>query len=149
MKKISYLTLILSAFCFLTNCSTPKSTAEVKVTSNSGYDILGTESIGYGKNRDAAIENAKEQAFTNLLFRGIPGSSHNRAMVGNETSSKNQHKDYFDDFFNKKGYNKFVRSCSEGQYSRKDKSIKCNISINVKALRTDLEQNNIIRGFGL
>jgi len=106
MKKISYLTLILSAFCFLTNCSTPKSTAEVKVTSNSGYDILGTESIGYGKNRDAAIENAKEQAFTNLLFRGIPGSSHNRAMVGNETSSKNQHKDYFDDFFNKKGYNK-------------------------------------------
>ena len=81
MKKISYLTLILSAFCFLTNCSTPKSTAEVKVTSNSGYDILGTESIGYGKNRDAAIENSKEQSFNNLLFRGIPGSSHNRAML--------------------------------------------------------------------
>ena len=149
MKKFTYLVLMLSTICFLTNCSAPKSTAEVKATSNEGYDMLGTESIGYGKNREAAIDHAKEQAFINLLFRGIPGSSHNRAMVGNETSSRSQHKEYFDDFFNKKGYNRFVMNCSQGPFSKKDKSIKCNISINVKALRVDLEQNGVIRGFGL
>jgi hypothetical protein len=149
MKK-DILKLILASF-MLTACgSTAPTTAEVKST----VQKIGTITIvakGYGKKEEIALAHSKEQAFINLLFRGIPNTSYdNGGMAGNETEARASHKAYFKDFFEKNGLDKFVVNTRQIQpFSKKNKSVKCEITINTKSLRNDLTQNGVIRGFGL
>ena len=146
-----YINLILIISIMMWGCgSTAPTTGETtKSVERSGQITITAK--GYGKKEAVALNHAKEQAFINLLFRGIPNTSYsNGGMVGNEQSARSKHADYFKDFFEKNGLDKFIIKTRQVElFSKKDKSVKCDITINTKSLRNDLTQNGVIRGFGL
>jgi len=122
-------------------------TGEVQKSSEK-VGILVLNAKGYGTSQVEATDHAKEQAFINLFFRGIPNTSYSKAMVGNEETAKKEYKRYFKDFFKDKGFNKFIGNTSITKaYNKKTKSIECDITINIKALRSNLEENGVIKGF--
>lgn len=130
--------------------STAPTTGETtKSVERSGQITISAK--GYGKKEAVALNHAKEQAFVNLLFRGIPNTSFsNGGMIGNEQSARGRNPEYFEDFFENNGLEKFVIKTRQTElFSKKDKSVKCDITINTKSLRNDLVQNGVIRGFGL
>lgn len=107
--------------------------------------------IGDGSNQKA-LESAEKKAFDVLLFRGVPGSPERLAMVGsNEIDEKAKNSAYFDRFFTEKRYKSFVMAAIPTSAAYKESGAKksaFDIKVNTAALRTDLEQNNIIRKFG-
>lgn len=145
-----YLNLMLIMTIMWGCGSTAPTTGETtKSVERAGTIIISSK--GYGKKEASAINHAKEQAFINLLFRGIPNTSYsNGGMVGNEQSARSRNPEYFEDFFENNGLDKFVIKTRQTElFSKKDKSVKCDITINTKSLRNDLTQNGVIRGFGL
>ena len=145
-----YISLILVTGIMMWSCgSTAPTTGEVsKSVERSGQIIINAK--GYGKKEADAISHAKEQAFINLLFRGVPNTSYsNGGMIGNEQSARSKNKRYFEDFFEKGGMDKFIIKTRQLElFSKKDKSVKCEITINTESLRNYLTQNGVIRGFG-
>ena len=148
MRKYINLILVVALMC---SCgSTSPTTGETtKSVERSGQITITAK--GYGKKEAVALNHAKEQAFVNLLFRGIPNTSFsNGGMIGNEQEAKSKNPSYFKDFFEKGGLNKFVIKTRQVElFSKKDKSVKCQITINTESLRNDLTQNRVISTFGL
>ena len=146
-----HLNLMLAMAIIMWGCGSTAPTTGETTKSAESIGTMTISSKGYGKKEDLAINHAKEQAFINLLFRGIPNTSYsNGGMVGNEKSARSKHADYFKDFFENNGLDKFIIKTRQVElFSKKDKSIKCDITINTKSLRNDLTQNGVIRGFGL
>ena len=146
-----YINLILVISIMMWGCGTtaPTTGETTKSVERSGSITISAK--GYGKKEALALNHAKEQAFINLLFRGIPNTSYsNGGMIGNEQSARNKNPDYFKDFFEKNGLNKFIIKTRQVElFSKKGKSVKCEITINTESLRNDLVQNRVIRGFGL
>jgi len=145
-----YINLILIISIMMWGCgSTAPTTGETtKSVERSGQITITAK--GYGKKEAVALNHAKEQAFVNLLFRGIPNTSFsNGGMIGNEQEAKSKNPAYFKDFFENGGLNKFVIKTRQVElFSKKDKSVKCDITINTESLRNDLTQNRVIRTFG-
>lgn len=117
-------------------------------------DEAGTitlNSKGFGKNDNAAVLDAQENAFNIILFKGIPGTEMNVPLIENENSAKAKFEEYFNVFFKNGFYHKFLMSSalSEAPYKvKRGKACSVDLKINFNALRIDLEQNNIIRKFG-
>ncbi len=147
MKK--YLIILISSI-FIYGCgSTLPTTGEVKKSAEN-IDTLTLNVKGYGKSEDEAKNHAKNQAFSNLLFRGVPNSSYSKAMVGNEDRSRKSNKSFYKNFFDKMDLNKFITDINiTKNYNKKDKSIICDITINIKSLRAHLIDNKILREWGL
>jgi len=143
--------LLYGIVIFLTySCAPVMSTAEVKKISENSNGLLKLKVVGYGKTKLKAIEEGKMQAFKMLLFYGIPSSSLSKGIAGNESELKEKHKDYFKKLLEQKGAYSFITNFKEtSDYSKKEDKIECVIEINVKSLKADLEQNNVIRRFGL
>ena len=153
MKYLIYIFLFLSC----THCS-PKllvPTAEVNFIGKDNQGTINLRSIGYAEkwdNLEDAKTDAEENAFNSILFRGIPGTDVENAMIGlNEQEIKSKHSDYFKSFFVDKRYKTFLMSSnpitpitSKNGY----KKITVDLKINIQSLRRDLEQNKVIRGFG-
>ncbi len=128
-------------------------TAEVNYLSSKEGTIT-MRAIGNGLNSEDAINDAEKNAINVLLFRGLPESEQKVALIEtNEDEVTNTHKDYFTKFYKEKRYRTFVMSSIQTTELIKKKggkkSITVDIKINLVALRKDLEQNNIIRRFGL
>jgi len=97
--------------------------------------------------------DGERQAFKDLFFRGYPTSQQKTPMIGvNESALTQQHKAYFDRFFGMtelgdNRYRSFVISSKPiGKFS--DNQLTMDVTIHLRALRVDLEQNGIIRRFG-
>lgn len=131
-------------------------------------DILTLRVLGYGANENEAIEDAQRRAMETLFFRGIPNSNISKPLIGyNENELKQRYNTYFKEFF---GYKRFLTFITETIFvgGNKQKVIATKIDkkkgskedmidalvvavdvlINVKPLRKDLEQKNVIRKFG-
>lgn len=152
---ITILTLISLMVLFTTNsCSTSKSLPSAEVNYISGIDgNITMRAIGTGKSEGEAISDAIFNAFDVLFFRGLPQSEQKNALVGiNENEERAKQKDYFDVFY-KSRYKTFITSSFPSsdliKYSGGKKSIAIDVTINLVALRKDLEAHNIIRKFGL
>tara|TARA_Y100000589_G_scaffold137975_1_gene132062 strand:- start:1330 stop:1803 length:474 start_codon:yes stop_codon:yes gene_type:complete len=147
IKKIIYASICIF---ILSSCGSTKvlpTTGEVKKSSET-VGVLVLNAKGYGTSQSEALDHAKEQAFTNLFFRGVSNTSYAKAMIGNEEESKKAHKRFFKEFFKNKGFNKFISNTDITKaYNKKTKSIECNISININSLRSNLEENGVISGF--
>ena len=145
-----YINLILVITILMWGCGTtaPTTGETTKSVERSGSITISAK--GYGKKEALALNHAKEQAFINLLFRGIPNTSFsNGGMIGNEQSARNNNPDYFKVLFEENGMDKFIIKTRQVElFSKKDKSVKCDITINTESLRNDLTQNNVIRTFG-
>ena len=143
----------LLAICLLFACVSAKKTGETLYAGNSESGTILLKSSGYGVLKGAAIQNAEINAFNNLIFRGIPGSQYSLPMIENEQQAKSDFKNYFTNLYEQKRYKAFLLStASETDLSlnlSREKTISIETKINVNALRRDMEQNGVIRKFGL
>lgn len=107
---------------------------------------------GYGPTKPQSISNAEANAFSTLIFKGLPGSQQQLPMLPDESASRKKHSEYFDQFF-KGGYKPFMMlSESQSAYAagrRGRNNITQRVKINVDALRREFEQRGITRKFGL
>jgi hypothetical protein len=117
--------------------------------------LIWVKADGFGKKQQHAIEDAQYRAFEIMMFSGIPGTALNVPLIENESETKSKYKSYFNEL--KEGrFKDFITNSNVisafVKVKRKDKGAK-NITvqteINYKALRIDLEQNQVIRKFGL
>lgn len=122
-----------------------------------GTPAVGTISIiitGLGRNKQLSIKNGISNGFYALLFRGIPGSQYELPMIPNEAEGKNNPvvKSLLDG-----GYNSFLidaKTVEADKKKKRDDGMKGmmtenTITINCDALRRYLEQNKVIRKFGI
>lgn len=147
LKGILYsLVILLGIFA----CSTPqKLTGETSYAGESEKGTILLDAYGYGSTKSAALDNAHVNAFKNLLFKGIPGSFQYNALVGkNPLTVEKNNKAFFDDFFESKTYEQFIVNKQENGRLNAGK-LKTQLKINVNTLRSFLEQNKVIRKFGL
>lgn len=107
---------------------------------------------GYGKSEADAVADAGRYAVEQLLFRGVPNSNQRNPLIGtDESTAKKQYKTYIDDFFNNERYLTFLTLTTPID-SGKDRGTywtEADITINLRALRMDMEQAGVIRKFGL
>lgn len=141
MKK-TYIILILGLIILSPNIS---------LNAQNAKGLIIVESDGYGKNKQLAIEDAQYKAFEIIMFKGIAGTDLNVPLISNETEAKSKFKKYFEEL-RKSRFKGFITNTNvTSEFVKKTKGTK-NISIqteiNYKALRIDLEQNQIIRKFG-
>lgn len=121
--------------------------------------VSGTYQVkvwSYSKKPETAIEQAKKNAVHGIIFRGFPQRDR---IKGQPALSRNpnlemEHEDFFRDFFATGGkYLKFVSLVNNGsigpgdriKISKKEYKIGVIISVNVSALRKDLEAAGIIK----
>ena len=151
-SKKNLLSILFILFSFISNAQKSDTSGEVNFVS----EIDGTvtvRAIGYGSNMEKAKSEAELKAIEIILFRGLPESSQNTGHLEKgifESNFKNT--EYFENFYGKKGYKNFIMSSIPTTKLIKNKggkkSLGVDIKINSSALRTDLEQNKIIRKFG-
>ena len=132
-----------------------------------GYEMtcLGVGSEGsnllkvysYGKTYDKSVEQAKHDAVHGILFKGIVGSNgcaNQPAIVKPQEQVANQA--FFDEFFKKGEYLRFVNISNDGSVSGADRlkvgsmyKIGVTVSVQKDALRKYLEQAGVIKPLGV
>lgn len=110
--------------------------------------IITVKSSGAGKSAEQAKRAAEKSAISTLLFRGFPESSQKAPLVGyQEEEITGKHSRYFRQLYKQERYLSFLTS-SQPVSRYANKALTVEVSINLRALRTDLEENGIIRKFG-
>lgn len=99
------------------------------------------------KKKDA-IAQAIKDAYFQILFRGIPGSKENKkALLGTDENAMNNNRQYYDNMINEGRLYSFITYSALSYYKKKEAVVK--LSVNIQALVSDLERNNLYRRFGL
>lgn len=149
MLNIKY--ILVTLFLFI---STNELYAQyhVKVL-GSKNDIVSMRCIGFGKKALSASIDAELSAIKTILFVGANGTQYNTPLIVEEKSVvENKFKSFFSTFYNE-GYKSFIESSVVtvpfGKNSLKQKCITLDVKIKVSQLRKYLENNDIIRKFGL
>jgi len=109
--------------------------------------------VGYGKNAKKASADAEIQVMKAIIFHGVPDSQQSVPMVSEtESASYSAHKNFWNVFWNGDYQRLISRSVivrKFGKDENKQKSIALEVTVNVRALRQELERNGVIRKFGL
>ncbi len=111
----------------------------------------------YSKKPTVAINQAKKNAVHGIIFKGFsgkPGIPGQKALA--TPAIEQEKKDFFDNFFSDKGnYNRFVTESGDGSVAAEDRmkvgkqyKIGVVVSVNVSALRKELEDAGVIKGLG-
>ena len=143
-----YTTILLSSACSKKPVIFPIVT--MALPNNEESTIL-IRSSGTGKNITAAVDDAERKAFNTLLFYGYPSSVQSRPLIDNKADAIQKNPTYFNDFFDKKTYKNFIvysNNFMNEQKSQNTYYLVRQLKINLRILRTDLENNGIIRKFG-
>jgi hypothetical protein len=113
-----------------------------------GNGAVTVRSSGVGNTQEKAQIAAEQNAFNTLLFRGFPESSQKIPLIGyDEAGIVGQYGGYFDLLYGQRRYRTFViHSRPIDRYAKKQQTVE--LTINLNALRSDLEQNGVIRKFG-
>ena len=128
-----------------------------------GTGIEGTYQVKawtYSKNVETATEQGKKNAIHGIIFKGFGdngGVKGQKPIVIDPNSQENK-KDYWEAFFKTNGgkYMKFVTLANNGQIaagdrikiSKKEYKIGVVVSVNVSALRKQLEADGIVEALG-
>lgn len=125
----------------------------VKYVSSDG-DLVKMRCVGYAKKAKEAVVDAELSAVKVVLFQGVSGEPRFQSPLISTTEREavRGNKKYFKDFYDG-GYRRFVVSSEILSRLKKDasrrKSMAVDVTVNVRALREDLERNGVIRKFGL
>lgn len=114
-------------------------------------DKMVLRTTGYGSTERNAELDACRYAIEQILFRGIPDSEqHNPLISTNEQEVQTRNSGYFKELFDKGRYASFISSAPiiESGVKRGTHWVVCDVTVNLRALRSDLENNKIIRKFG-
>jgi len=147
--------LIIAGVFFLTSCAQKTYTTNVSNNATTEEGTIRISSSGEGSNLPQAYSNAIENAFNTVLFKGVPESIQSTPLIPDETKAKEQYASVLACFKNKDCYTQFLTHASKKgskERVRGDKlinyEVNSDVTINIRALRTYLEQNNVIRKFG-
>lgn len=127
-------------------------TSEVLIDSKISTDSYVLISNGEGNSLEDATNQAEKNAFSVLLFNGIANSDLNYPLVENERESFKAHEEFYEYFFKKYDFRKFIIQhslISQSPTKGNRTQVKMRITINLGALKSYLIQNSIIRKFGL
>lgn len=148
MKKIILLFFLLLGF------TSSGTFAQYQVNHlQSNGDTMTFRVVGYGKNAKKASADAEINVLKAIIFKGIPDTQQSVPMIRDTedaTYSKNQ--GFWNNFWNGDYQNFITRSVivrKFGKDDNKQKSITLEVTVNIRALRQDLQKNGIIRKFGL
>ena len=114
---------------------------------NATKNAVSMRCVGYGK------MDAELSAIKTLLFVGAQNTQHSMPLVQEDKAVvEHKYKKFFDAFYGKE-YQNFVESSiivtPYGKNALKQKCITLDVCIRVNQLRAYLENNGIIRKFGL
>jgi hypothetical protein len=129
---------------------------EVVQTGTQGTYLIKVWS--YSKKPDVAIEQAKKNAVHGVIFKGFTGKASvpgQKALTDN-VNLEEEKADFFKPFFDNGGkYMKFVSTSNDGAVAAEDRmkigkeyKVGVVLSVNVSALRKDLEEAGIIKSLG-
>jgi hypothetical protein len=147
MKPIYFVFLAL----FFSQCATIENyPSEIKLINKPDASRCVISGNGYSKSTDEAVSEAEKNIFNVILFQGIAGTDLERPMIENSAEIKNAHDSYFKNLLDNKGYKKFIteRSNTSSNIVKGGFQAQTTLTINLIALRKDLEDNGIIRKFG-
>jgi hypothetical protein len=165
MKKAKFILTLVVLFT-LVNTDYAQKAKSNRDTKNWIYEIeaVSTGSTGsylikvwsYSKKPVLAIEQAKKNAVHGIIFQGFtgkPGVSGQKPLASN-SNLEQEKSEFFDPFFADGGkYLKFVSLSNDGSVAAEDRlkvgnqyKIGVIVSVNVAALRKDLEDAGIIKG---
>lgn len=151
-KYIVKLLLFSTILLFFIGCSkhiSPNSSNLYMINSSSQQIIVSVE--GIGNSEGEAIYNGELKMIKTLLFQGIPDTNYSLPLINeSEENVMNNNPSYFERFYTDK-YKNFIVS-NQVLSNTKSKGVhvlRMEIVVNTSALRRDLEQNNVIRKFGL
>ncbi|SFM90132.1 hypothetical protein SAMN05421738_10414 [Algoriella xinjiangensis] len=151
-KYIVKLLLFSTILLLFIGCSkhiSPNSSNLHMINSSSQQIIVSVE--GIGNNEGEAIYNGELKMIKTLLFQGIPDTNYSLPLINeSEENVMNNNPFYFERFYTDK-YKNFIVS-NQVLSNTKSKGVhvlRMEIVVNTSALRRDLEQNNVIRKFGL
>lgn len=126
---------------------------EVVQTGTQGTYLIKVWS--YSKKPDVAIEQAKKNAVHGVIFKGFTGTSSvpGQKAITNNVNLEEEKADFFKPFFADGGkYMKFVSTSNDGAVAAEDRmkigkeyKVGVLVSVNVSALRKDLEDAGIIK----
>ena len=119
-----------------------------------GVGMDGTQNLrvfGKGKDKAAAIEQAKKNAVSEVIFAGIQGAGDcNKKPIVNEVNARERYEDYFNAFFATGGaYTKYVK-LDESRTSRikaqTDDLVQYGVTVRVDraALKARLQADGIL-----
>lgn len=116
-------------------------------------DAISMRCVGYGKKAVTASMDAELSAIKTLLFVGVQNTKYSVPLVREDkTVIENKFRSFFEVFYNKE-YQNYIESSvivtPFGKNKLKQKCITLDVCIRVNQLRTYLENNGIIRKFGL
>lgn len=141
MKKI--LTLIALTFSVLTaDAQFAKFDTECLGIEGDGSQTV--RAWGTGRNRADATEQAKKNAVSDILFKGVRGGSAecNLKPLVTEVNARERYEEYFDRFFMDGGeYTKFVSAADEKLFSKNKQKNKVGayFGVTVRVLRGELK----------
>lgn len=155
MPVVSFAVLLL-----LSGCRTQNEVSGAWSTFNFSTSVVNTSPDGSvtvrvwgsGSNKASAIETAKKNALSDLIFKGVKGASgYQTQPIVTEVNARERYAEYFDRFFANGGeYLKFVKETSSSDKSRvRSKSdarenYGVTVTIDRPALVLQLRQDNVI-----
>lgn len=126
-----------------------------------GTGTQGTYQVkvwSYSKKANVAMEQCKKNAVHGIIFKGFPSKDRipGQRALAQSPALEQEKEDFFNDFFQNGGkYQKFVTETNNGAIAEGDRikigkeyKIGVVVSVNVEALRKDLEDAGIIKGLG-
>lgn len=154
MRNLILLSLLLLSFLFISCGGSKKhsefTSAKVSYVSNNDRETLTLRSTEVGSSEEEAINKAQKLAFQNLFFRGVPESPFNRPLISlNEEEAYEKHRSYLNDFYDGR-MQTFITDSKE--YLNKEgpgTTATVDLTINMRALRKDLQNNNLMQKFGI
>ncbi len=138
--------LVLLASC------TKKLYSPSTVSDSSTEDgTIRIHATGFGKSQTDAYYNSVQNAFSMLLYKGIPESVQSTPLIPDEATAVQQHPDVMNCFKDDKCYSQFLtKATREGEKTKVKNGYESasDVTINIRSLRSFLEKNNVIRKFG-
>lgn len=145
MKKVF---IILTVACLVCSCSQPPRLAtyqkqEIECLGVEGDGSQTLRVTGTGRNKADAVEQAKKDAVSAVIFKGIRGGLQgcdSRPLI-NELDARDKYAEYFDIFFLDRG--EYSRYCSMEDRKLRSNDIQTNNTfsnyrITVRVLRSEL-----------
>lgn len=162
IKKFGLLMMFVNAFVFFSNAQAQKNADkdtkawryEIEVVQTGVQGTYLIKVWSYSKKPEVAIEQAKKNAVHGIIFKGFPtlGSVAGQRSLANNGNLEEEKSDFFAQFFADGGkYMKFVNVIANGAIDAgdlikigKEYKIGVVVSVNVSALRKELEDSKII-----
>lgn len=146
MKKLMILLIMLAG---LVDVAAQYNATVVEYT----RDVITMRATGYGRKAAKASDDAELSAIKTVLFAGAYGAQYRIPLIKEEQAAvEAEHNDFFEKLYGG-GYKNYIESSVVavpfGKNAVKKKCIVLDVRIRVTQLRSYLENNGIIRKFGL